>query len=143
MDNPKDLEAYAKLLHGENQRNLTQAEAEAIVDSVRNRQGLQGFPSDLEGVLNQPHQFTPFSPREDPASQANAARTKAFGPDNPRWMEYITWAQGALNPERKPNPYTHYFSATAPVPPWARKMRLTRIGSHRFGTEKRKPKPKP
>jgi len=140
MENPKDLELLAKLLYGENRANPTPDEAAAIVDSVRNRTKLQGYPATLEEVLNQPHQYTPFSPREDPGSLQNAASTQAFGPGHPRWNEYITLAQWGLNPDRPPTGYTHYFSQKA-NPPWAKKMKLTQIGSHKFGVEKRKPKP--
>lgn len=139
----KDLVNFARLLRGENRASMTPDEAAAIGDTVLNRRELEGFPDTIEGVLTQRHQFHPFSPKQEPRALANAASTQAFGPEDPRWVEFMTYAQHVLNPDRPRSPYTHYFSGEE-IPPWAKSLgKLTKIGAHRFGVEKRKKKVKP
>lgn len=142
--NERELQLLARLMYGENRQDMTQEEAAAIADTVVNRTQYEGFPDTVEGVLLQPRQFQPLSPRSAKASQVNASTVAEFGPGDPRWEEFATMAQyglqdPALN-NRQRAPFTHYFSGEV-APPWAKNLsNLTRIGRHTFGVEKRKKK---
>lgn len=141
MENNQELEMLARLLYGENRANMSPDEAAAIVRTVYERTGLEGFPSTPMEVMLQPRQYHPFTPQEgNTRQQTNAAKVEAFGPDHPRWMDYITLAQYGYQEALKPKAEapTHYF--TGPAPDWAKGMRLTQIGEHTFGRESRKRK---
>ena len=133
----------AQLLRGENRVNMTPEEALAIADTPFNRTALHGYPDTPEEALLQPNQYHPLSPPAASSSEvrANAASTAAFGPSDPAWAQYAAYAEQALDLARKRTPYTHYFAGEPP--PWAANLEgLTRIGSHYFGREKRRPKRK-
>jgi spore germination cell wall hydrolase CwlJ-like protein len=142
MSNPldsgnPDLAMLARLLYGENRQDMTPEEAAAIVDTIRNRTELQGWPATIQEVLTQPHQFQPLSPKGSAASQANADVSAAFAEGDPRWNEYMTFAQYGLQDigPRQRGAYTHYWSGDQ-EPKWAAKLQgKTRIGRHTFAVE--------
>lgn len=137
----RDLENLARLLYTENRQDLSPEEAAALIRTVYERQGLEGYPSTVEEVLTQPNQYHGFSP--PPGSERHAANTAAgaaFGPGHPEWEKYITLAQYGYQQAQEPmeNAPTHYFTGEAPG--WAKGMQLTDIGRHKFGREERRPK---
>lgn len=136
MSNDPTMEMLARLLYGENRQDLTPDEAAAIVDVVQNRAADPRWPASVQEVLTQPNQFQPFSPRGAAASQTNANITGAFGEGDPRWNEYMTFAQyGMQNLGRKRTPFTHYWSGEQ-TPAWAAKLKnVTKIGRHTFGVD--------
>ena len=130
----------ARLLHGENRANMTPEEAIAMGDTALNRTELHGYPDQVEDVLlqnrNGRYQYAPMNP-----TNPNYPVISQFGPGHPEWDQYYEYAKQILDPARKRSSYTHYFSGKAPV--WAKSLEgLTQIGSHWFGTEKRRRKRK-
>jgi spore germination cell wall hydrolase CwlJ-like protein len=134
--NQRLLETMARLLYGENRKNLGPDEAKAIIDTTLNRTELRGYPADPLAVIHQPGQYTPFDP-----SNANYPVIQKFGPDDPDWVKYMSFVQYALQNPR--TPYTHYHSH-AQTPAWARGIAggETQIGAHKFLTEPRRKKKK-
>jgi hypothetical protein len=139
MADSKELELLARLLYTENQQNLTPEEAAGIVRSVYERQKLAGYPESVEEILNQPRQYSGFSPAGGPRHAANYEKGLAFSPEHPRWNDYMTLAQHGWQEAQKPGEGpTFYFSG--PTPKWAKGLKLTTVGAHTFGREKRRKK---
>jgi len=136
--NPR-AELIARLLRGEN-TEISEQEALAMGDTLLNRTGLHGYPDTLEEVLTQNrggrYQYSPMNP----ASRAYQ-QIMEFGPSDPAWQNYISYAEKILDAQRPRSSFTHYFSGDPPS--WAGQLEgLTQIGSHWFGRERRKSKVK-
>ena len=124
----------ARLLYAEQESPESEEELIRMADTVLNRPEYAGYPDTPEEVMSQPGQYSPFNPK----NKRNKVML-GFGPQHPRWAEYVGYAEKALDPARMRSKYTHYFAGDPP--PWAGHMvGLTRIGDHWFGTEPRRKK---
>lgn len=128
---PLDLDALTRLVLAENRRP-DPTEARGIVSSVLNRMDLEGFPSDLLGVLTQKRQYSPFTPGDPNYPIATGA-----GPHTPGWDRVRPLVQAALTQPRLP--YTHYWASRI-TPEWSKGLPQVAHGLHTFATEPRKRK---
>jgi spore germination cell wall hydrolase CwlJ-like protein len=133
------IDRLTQLAYGEDQTRVDPQMIAGIVASVKNRTALRGYPEDPIQVMEQPHQYNPFDPR-DP----NYPKVQSFTPAHPQWQAYETAVKQALESPAPP-PFTHYISKdlyeSGRAPGWMKQLKgITKIGSHVFATEPRRKK---